>query len=196
MTVRQTSAAVAAWMISLVVLGGCSNASPDGVSSPDKIQGAAVQNLTYLPAGENSLSLNVEQWEFASEIRSIRGLSHDRQVVAEFFLDGEGGTVESLVPDHGFRAIDASKNSLTPRTAVLFEAMLGDLNEAILLSKFYEPSSDSSVDKAWLYNCYTIYPDCDLVGFQGILYGWWTGYDCLYPTYACPSPYIWGLWVQ
>lgn len=172
-------------------------AGDDAAAAPSDMASSSSQTddrLAILPASEESAQLDIAQWQIESGF--VRGLSPSNETVVEFYVDGVNRIVETVSPDSGYRNLeDPTDDTLSARSARYLDAMAADLDAAMQASARYE-ADGNVVDKAVLYACYAIYSNCDVAGFAGIYYGYWTYYNCLYPTTACPPNGKIGLWVQ
>jgi hypothetical protein len=161
-------------LIGLLVMAcavGCGSAVDEAETAEDT--GSTVS------ASAASLELGVDHWRVRGDGTAL-GFDANNQRIAEFRVDGTARVVTSLFPDRGVLALDRSHGRLSPRALALYDALAADVKAGV--ERIEQPALASdvegeTVDKA-IYSCYSLWHDCDLQGFYGVLNGWWTGYIC------------------
>jgi hypothetical protein len=171
----------------LACLGACGDAG-SAVHEANSQEPDSAKSASIVRAGEESAKLGVDRW--AIESGTVRGLNRSNEVVAEFYADGETHTIHSVLPAVGVKDITNPENStLTDSTSAYFHALAGDLGSAAAkireLPKIADAQSIDKQSSAWYQSCHSFYSDCDVAGFQGVLWGAWRYYECRMPTPAC-----------
>lgn len=168
---------VVTWIGLLVMASalGCGSAVDDAEPSAE----TSKETGSTVAASAASLELGVDHWRVNADGTAL-AFDANNERIAEFRVDGTARVVASLFPDRGVLALDRSHGRLSPRSLALYEALAADVKASV--ERIEQPVQASgvegeTVDKA-IYGCYSLWHDCDLQGFYGVMNGWWTGYIC------------------
>ncbi|MBN2527952.1 MAG: hypothetical protein JXR76_16300 [Deltaproteobacteria bacterium] len=181
-------------IFAIILLSMLSIACEDVSSSDDgnEMDGTAEKDGSVVAASASSQKLGVSSWKI-SPMLIAQGLDANNAVVAEFKLDAENRTVESVFPAAGIRNLDEPgvNDTIPADAAALLDSMIDDL-ESLAGDAIAPDISGEVVNKA-VFGCYQIYNDCDIVGFILVWKYGYTGYVCRRPTNTCGN--YWALLV-
>jgi hypothetical protein len=148
----------------------------------------STKSASTVHAGEESAKLGVDRWTIESD--TAKGWNRSNEVVAEFHVNGETRTIQSVLPEAGSKDIDHPGNStLTASTSAYLQAFTSDLASAVENAEETPKTADAqSIEKqsnAWYQGCYQFYVDCSAVATQGLFLGLWRYAECRMPTPVC-----------
>ena len=146
---------------SLIIAAGCSaGADPsqeqlDPTSPAPAAAPAAPETSDGIAAGEAGQGVGLERWEFGDE--GIYGLDRNGEVLAEFHINRDNFSIESVLPEAGVYGRDGS-SQLSAVTQPFYDALQRDLVAAFGDSA---PTRDAAaVLPSTLVDCYLILANC------------------------------------